>query len=62
MQEIKFNHVTFKYPDSNEVLIDNQSFVLPTNNGSQLLVIMEVGRVRLFVFLMAFFNQVREKF
>ncbi len=31
MQEIKFNHVTFKYPDSDKVLIDNQSFVLPVN-------------------------------
>lgn len=31
MQEIRFNHVTFKYPDSDKVLIDNQSFVLPVN-------------------------------
>lgn len=31
MQEIEFNHITFKYPDSNKALIDNQSFVLPTN-------------------------------
>src|SRR5699024_10418426 len=31
MQEIKFNRVTCKYPDSTKVLIDNQSVVLPTN-------------------------------
>lgn len=31
MQEIRFNHVTFKYPDSDKVLINNQSFVLPVN-------------------------------
>lgn len=31
MREIKFNHVTFKYPNSQKILIDNQSFTLPTN-------------------------------
>ncbi|MBD7894426.1 energy-coupling factor transporter ATPase [Limosilactobacillus sp. Sa3CUN2] len=31
MREIKFNHVTFKYPNSQKILIDDQSFTLPTN-------------------------------
>lgn len=31
MQEIKFSHVTFKYPDSDETLINDQSFTLPLN-------------------------------
>ncbi|WP_251574145.1 energy-coupling factor transporter ATPase [Limosilactobacillus agrestimuris] len=31
MREIKFNHVTFKYPNSPKILIDDQSFTLPTN-------------------------------
>lgn len=31
MAEIKFDHVTFKYPNSEKALINNQSFTLPMN-------------------------------
>ncbi|MBB1062840.1 energy-coupling factor transporter ATPase [Limosilactobacillus fastidiosus] len=31
MREINFNHVTFKYPNSRTLMIDDQSFNLPTN-------------------------------